>query len=591
MAQNDHKQTFETTLHDVIYSVDSGTGLKILRTTIVVMLVLILLFIYTATQFRGLANAEAMEYAQLGRNMSIKKGMITKSVTPLSIWKMENRDYDQSKNLHEYQDLTHAPAYPALLATSFNLLTMAGLDIFEVNTEGNITTMPAEQWSIIPINHFFTLMTGLLLFLLAKRIFTRNIGLLGVAIFFTSDIIWKDSISGTNLSMAAFFVTASFYAMILAMLRHRDSPQKKRMILPFFISVLCAAIAFLTRYITIAAIPGILLFAWLMAGKFRGGTRFVLIFSLLYILLIAPWIYRNIKVSGAPLGLAPQTALMDSSAYPNHTLNRELHPEFKAARSINLLKQKWNTTFTKKHPALILSMGGGVIMALFLTTFFYSFVRPQVNYLRWGVGLSLLLTTILAGFFSESSLRVIHTFWPFAILYSLAFFHVLLDRLDFPNPAYLTTLKTLFIILAAIPLILTLLPPRAKTPNPPYWPPMISELSKTLTEREILCTDMPWATAWYGNRTSILLPKTPEDFINITDNKKYISAIYITAITQNKPFASSLRTGHEKEWFPIITGRIPQGFPLDKFFQVSADQIFVSDRKRWENIFKTKTTE
>jgi len=591
MAQNDQRQSFETSLHDIIYSVDSGTGLKILRTTIVVMLVLILLFIYTATQFRGLASSEAMEYAQLGRNMTIQNGMLTKSITPLSIWKMDQLNPEKAKKLHEYPDLTHAPAYPALLAASFNLLTKAGLDLFEVNKEGNITTMPAEQWVILPINHFFTLMTGLLLFLIGKRIFTRNIALLGVAIFFVSDLVWRDSISGTNISMAGFFIVASFHSMIIAMIRHRDSPQKRRLILPFFISVLCAAIAFLTRYVTIAAVPGILLFAWLMAGRFRGGTRFVFIFALLYLLLISPWIYRNIKVSGAPLGLAPQTALIDSPAYPNNTFNRQLNPELKIKNTINLLKQKWNITFTKKHPSLILGMGGGLVMALFLTTFFYSFVRPQVNYLRWGVGLSLLLTTILAGFFSDSSLNIIHTFWPFAILYSLAFFHILLDRLDFSVPVYQTVLKTIFVILAAIPLVLTLLPPRAKAPNPPYWPPLISELSKTLNDREILCTDMPWATAWYGNRTSILLPKTPDDFIDINDNKNYISAIYITAITHNKPFASDLKTGIEKEWFPIIVGQIPKGFPLSKVFRVTNDQLFISDWNRWENIFKTTKEE
>jgi len=588
MEENNPKQSFETTLHDVIYSVDSGTGLKILRTTIVVMLILILLSIYTATQFRGLNSAEAMDYAQLGRNISLQKGMITKSITPLDIWNMKKHNKEKAKNLHEYPDLTHPPAYPALLGINFKLLTLAQLNIFKVNAEGNITTMPAEQWVILPLNHFFTLMTGLLLFFLAKRIFTRNIGLLGVAIFFSSNIVWQDSISGTNLPMATFFIVASFYTMIIAMIRMRDSQQKRKMILPFSLSIICAVIAFLTRYITVATIPGLLLFSWLMGGRFRGGTRFVLIFSIAYLLLISPWIYRNIKLSGAPLGLAPKTALMDTRAYPDNTLTRELNPEFKIQKSIALLKEKWNLTFTQKHPALILGMGGGLIMALFLTTFFYSFVRPQVNYLRWGIALSLLLTTILAGFFSETSLRFIHVFWPFAILYSLAFFNILLDRLDFSIPAYQTVLKTLFVLIAALPLILTLLPPRARIPNPPYWPPLISELSKTLSEREIICSDIPWATAWYGDRTSILLPKTPNEFIDINDNKRNISALYITSITHDQPFASHLRTGFEKEWFPIIIGQIPHDFPLDKFFQISNNQIFISDRKRWENIFKTK---
>jgi hypothetical protein len=104
-----------------------------------------------------------------------------------------------------------------------------------------------------------------------------------------------------------------------------------------------------------------------------------------------------------------------------------------------------------------------------------------------------------------------------------------------------------------------------------------------LNEREVMCTDMPWATAWYGDRVSILLPKNIEEFFEINDYKQYISGMYITTITKNKPFVKQLFDGPEKSWMPIVLGgRPPPDFPLKQGISLNRqDQLFLSDRNRW----------
>jgi hypothetical protein len=102
-----------------------------------------------------------------------------------------------------------------------------------------------------------------------------------------------------------------------------------------------------------------------------------------------------------------------------------------------------------------------------------------------------------------------------------------------------------------------------------------------------MCTDMPWATAWYGNRVSVLLPKDLDDFYEINDYKQYISGIYITALTKNRPFAKDLLTGSEKPWLPLMSGRPPVDFPLKQAISLNArsqDQVFISDRDRWSSV-------
>ena len=126
--------------------------------------------------------------------------------------------------------------------------------------------------------------------------------------------------------------------------------------------------------------------------------------------------------------------------------------------------------------------------------------------------------------------------------------------------------------------------PHAQQPYPPYYPPIISHVSDMLTSREVLCTDMPWATAWYGDQISIFLPKNIEQYYEINDYKQYISGIYFTPLTKNKPFVSELLDGPEKSWLPILSGRMPADFPLKAAIALNRqDQLFVSDRDRWSN--------
>ena len=580
MAQEN--RSFETSLHDIVYSIDSGTGLKIIRVTLYFLFLLVIVMLYTATQFRGLKSEEAMDYAQLGRNISLSEGMVTKCVRPLTMWKMSERNARENPQIFGHPDMLHPPVYPFVIGMGFKFFDMVGLDPFLVPEDSRTSTMPAEQWVILPVNHTFTILTGLFVFLLGRRMFSREIGFLGMTIYYLSNVAWQDSISGLNITMAGFFIVASFYYMVVAMLNRRDSDSMIKWTVPFVASVVFVSLAFLTRYIAVAAVPGIAIFAWLMRGRFRGGTRYALIFTFLFLVMVSPWLYRNYQVCGNPMGMVGHTALLETDAYPDNSLTRELHPVFSFGEFQAQLKSKWVTSYSERYKNTVAGMGGGILMAFFLTTFFYHFVRPQVNHFRWGLGLSMLLTIIIAGFFSETSVRMLHAFWPFVILYGLSFFYILIDRLDLGVRLYNLGFKCFVVVLAMLPLLLTLAPPHRGHPYPPYFAPIITQVSSMLTPREVMCTDMPWATAWYGDRVSILLPKNVDDFYEINDYKQYISGMYITTLTKNKPFVKQLLDGPEQSWLPILSGRTPPDFPLKQAVSLNRqDQVFLSDRDRW----------
>ena len=152
------------------------------------------------------------------------------------------------------------------------------------------------------------------------------------------------------------------------------------------------------------------------------------------------------------------------------------------------------------------------------------------------------------------------------------------------SPVITQAVTTAMILISGLPLLLTLLPPRATTPYPPYMPPYIAYVCALLEPDEVLCTDIPEATAWYGDRASIQLPQTMDEFYAIHDFRYTISGLYLTPVTGNKPYHSILRQGREQDWFPLLEQQIPTDFPLTEGITLppgQRDQLFLTDRVRW----------
>jgi len=566
---------FESKIQDLVYNVDVGIGLRLIKTGLYCLLILFVMVIYTATQFKGLRNEEAMDNAQLGRNLMYHKQLVTQCVRPASMWYMieNSSDHDPQVNLHP--DIIHPPLYPAVLAVVFKL---TGANF---SSPGGVGLFPPEQWAVIPVGHFFTLLTGILVFLLGKQLFNMRVALLGMTIFFLSNMVWANSISGLPLAMVMFFATLAFYMIILASHRKREGASWLRWILPLVVSVVACIAAFLTRYGAIVLVPAIVLFIGL---SFKRG-RWILAgaFLVAFLLGIAPWLARNYVVSGGLLGLAPYTVLENTTAFEGDIFQRTLAPSFAGKSLISAVQSKWMLNVNKFLQADLRLLGDGVLMCLFITTFFYRFVRQHVHIFRWCLALGMILLVLLAGFFGESTIRLLVMFWPLVLLYGLAFFFLLLERLHLGLRILNVAVSGALLVLCAIPLIFTLLPPRASLPYPPYFPPFIVHVCDMLEPDEMICTDMPWATAWYGNRNSLEIPATLNEFYTINDYTKRISGLYLTTVSRDQPYVSGLLTGPYRSWFPVMGGRLPPDFPLTQGFPLKElDQLFLTDRKRWE---------
>lgn len=566
---------FESKIQDIVYNVDVGIGVRLIKLGLFLLVLLSIMVLYTATQFRGLKDAEAMDLAQLGRNVMTHGRFITQNIRPASMWYLIEHSQKQDPMMTAHPDILHPPLYPLVLAGGFKMFEGS------FSTERTARTFPPEQWVIVPFSHLCTIFTGILVFLLARRLFDQRVAILSITLFFLSDAVWQMSISGLAISMATLLTTGAFQAALLGAQQHQEGRTWWRWLVPVLVAGVLAGLAFLTRYGTIAILPAV---ALLLGWSFRSrANQVVTIFLAIFLLVISPWLVRNLNVSGGMLGLAPYTVLNGTDAVDGNLFERTLAQDIKLGALVTTVQSKLMTGLAQLYNNGLRTLGDGLLVCFFLTTFFYSFAREQVRRLRWCLALGILATMALGAVYGNATARLLHVFWPFALIYAVGFFYILLDRMQLRIPLLRMGVTAAFITLGAMPLIFTMLPPRAGVPYPPYFPPYISHVCRMLTEDELLCTDMPWATAWYGNRNSLLLPSTLDEFYEINDYTKRVSGIYFTTITRDREYVRTLLTGPYRTWFPILEGRIPSDFPLTQGFPLNNfDQLFLTDRPRWQ---------
>jgi hypothetical protein len=325
---------------------------------------------------------------------------------------------------------------------------------------------------------------------------------------------------------------------------------------------------------------------------FLGGSRRrrpwakAWLYLALAVLPVVPWMLRNAALSGNPFGLVFHEMLADTYLFPGDVLARTLQPEIPDAGALLYAVQIKMMANLRAFSTAGFGLGGaGILAALFGAMYFHRFVRPSSRVLRWCLLPAAALLVLGASAFGEESLRALVLYWPLAIPFGWAFFLVLLDRLQFEVRFFAAAAISAVMFLTGLPLLLNVLPPRTGLPYPPYFHRYIGWVASMLEPGECLVTDIPWATAWYGGQTSILLPKDIDGFYDIDGRHQKIAMIYFTTVTRDKPWVRSLSDpiAPEYTWYQIFaTGKVPPNFPLAHArFIAGSDQYLLVDRPRW----------
>jgi len=327
--------------------------------------------------------------------------------------------------------------------------------------------------------------------------------------------------------------------------------------------------------------------AWGAAARFAGGARVRAAALVLagFALVAAPWVARNMAVTGLPVGLAVQNFALkagDTTAEPSvvrATLSAAL-PQI----DINKVANKALTYAQDCLRTRVWSGGAMWFTAFFAAGWLYVFKSRPVNRLRWLFAASLVALIASQATFNSGDSERQAAAWlcPLIIVFGAGFFFVLLGSHPLLS-AWPRACAAALLLLQALPLMHDALDPHWLHFNyPPYFPQLFQGMSRQLRSagmegRYGLMADVPAGLAWYGNARAWAQPASLRDFYAVQVEQP-TGELLLTPKTLDRPFFSDLNARSKSpaflvpivprigEWGEIygglLTGSLPREFPL-----------------------------
>ena len=613
----------------LIHTIELGAGVKFVRATVTGLVLALLLVGYNWRAFKNLATLEAMDSAQLARNIAEGKGYTTSFIRPFSLFLVrraseknltlqENKASSiQAKVTETHPDLANPPVYPVLLAGLMKIFP----SVFELGKSA--TELKAKGWGhfwtregafcwhpadffIALFNQALLLLLVALVFLFARWLFDAAVARLSAFLLLGTELFWRFSISG----LPTIFLMLIYLVLVwcLAWLERAGREPNCENVKPILVAACCGALVglgTLTRYAFGWLIVPVLLF--LILFSVRRWLVLVMAALVAFIALLAPWVARNYRISGAPFGTATFAVLEATPAFPEYKLARSVEPDIGKLDFRPLLWRKLLTNTRQLLQNDLPKLGGSWVTAFFLAGLMVMFRDPTLNRLRWFLLLCLgTLAVIQAGGRTQlsddspevNSENLLVLLAPLILIYGVALFQTLLDQLSLPYRAIRFLIVGVFAGVVCLPMGLVFLPPPSSpVVYPPYYPPAIRQVGSWMKDGELMMSDIPWAVAWYGHCQCAWLtlnattdpnePDSRENFYGISDRYKKVRALYLTPQSMDGRFLSEWLHSRGNGWGSfiiqsILRKEVPQGFPLKKapapFY---ADQLFLSDQELW----------
>ncbi len=583
-------------LQELIHALEVGAGVRYLRTAALLLGILAIAILYDFREFQNFRHPEAMDAAQVARNVAEGRGFTTRYIRPLSMALiMEHRSDRDPLLREEHPDLANAPLYPLVLA---GFMKIPGLFDYTIES-GREAVLRRHQpeFVITLINQMFFFLALLLVWRLARRLFDSRVALITVLVLLGSDLLWSFSSSGLPTMLALLLATVLanlLHDLDAGSLREKPRGTGATVALAAFAGVVCALLA-MTRYSLGALIVPVLIY--LAAAFPRRRVLLPLAAGVCFLAACSPWLIRNGQLCGNPFGVAGYDLFKETSHFTGDWLDRSLDPDVSRVSAEDLGRKVFVGAADLLQEDLP-RLGGSWVAAFFLVGLFVPFVHRLRSRLRWftvGALVALAVAQVLSrthrseeGLLHAENLVVILS--PLALMFGSALLVQLIDSVEFPTQAWRRYVAGGAVLVFALPLLVRLGPPRNfPIAYPPYYPPTIERVAHWFEPDELIMTDMPWAVAWYGDRQAIQLTHTPEqEFLDISDWQKPIRGLYLTRLTLDQRFVADWVL-NGREWGKFIIDiltvqRVPTGYPLRKSVEVKLtlpDFLLLADRERW----------
>ncbi len=564
----------------LVHAIEAGGAAVWLRRGLAVVVVVALSLFYFIHEFRGLATSQAMDQAQIGRQIASGHGWRTNLIRPRAIGQLQSNGKIVSQKI--WTDTYNAPLPPFVNAIA----------LFPVKGHWKMTPRDiiyAGDKAIVFVSILFFLGSIVVLFFIARRLFDQRVALLACSLVFICDTIWQYSLTGLPQMLLLFLFSLTIYSLLRAVqAQYGGGAVGIWLVLAGLGFGLLALTHALTIWIFLPALIYCVFFF-----KPRGYAAVIVLVG--FLILYAPWLARNYIVCGNPGGVAIYSVL-DGIRQSEAGWMRHVDLDFEGI-SPGYFRARLTTEFTRQLGRLFEYLGWSVVAPLFFVSLMHRFKRPETAAMRWMilfmwvgavVGMSIYGMHEEQGF-TANQLHLL--FVPVMTCYGFAFLLVLWNRLDIDLGLTRIGFLVLLFLLCGWPIIYTiaLAPNKSPVRWPPYIPPYIAVLNDWMKPQEITASDMPWAIAWYADRPAVWLPESVKAMTDLNDYQTLgapINGLYLTPVSGSLNTLSDIMKGEYKDWAVVILRSIDvQKFPLPwvTLLGLESECMFFSDHNRQKN--------
>jgi hypothetical protein len=537
----------EDIIQQTVDSLDAGDLGKWLWRGVLVAVAIGLSVFYILHEFRGLPVSQAMDQAQIGREILRGHGWQTKFIRPIAIGEL--RAHGKDVKSAAWQDTANAPIPPLLDAAAIYIPIQKGWNLTRT------THVYSGDRAIAIMGVFFFLASVVVLYFIAADLFDHRLAWMAVGLVIICEVFWRYSISGLPQTFLLLLLNLSVYAMLQAIrARYAREPQ--------LWWVAAAGLGFglmaLTHALSIFIFAPVLVFSFIFF-KPRGWATLVLLG--VFLAVYAPWLIHNAMVCGDFRGVA-WISVYDGIAHPESGHMRRFALDLKGTTG-NYFAQNFRLNMTGQINRMMEYMGWCFVAPVALVSLLQKSRRPVKPTLRWlliAMWASAACGMALFGMKEERSLAVnqFHLlFVPLFACYGLAY---VLDQWDRRNETFRfgrTLLITGIFAVSSFPLVSRMFLDRNPYPFewPPYMPSYTGVLNEWFEPKEIIGSDMPWAVAWYADRYSLWLPYDDKDLVKMSDYNDLgmpVRGLYFTPVSGTGNTLKDLLTGEYSKWSGYI---------------------------------------
>ena len=175
-----------------IHKLEEGEGTRLIKIGTLVLVLVAVVVVYDFREYRNFSTQEAMDLAQLGRNIAEGRGFTTRFIRPVSVHLLQKHRADRNPRLNgEHPDLANPPVYPLLLAG-----LMKGLPFEYKIADTNEFSRFQPEVLIACFNQALFFGAAFLVFCLARKLFDTGVAWVTALVFLGSNLFWRFSVSG-----------------------------------------------------------------------------------------------------------------------------------------------------------------------------------------------------------------------------------------------------------------------------------------------------------------------------------------------------------------------------------------------------------